>query len=184
MQSPKPESKIAVLIRPFQPDDMDPLYFLDQRCTPPGERLAYGRLLTALLEREVLAVVAVEEMEARPQPLLGSLIVRGDPARGALTVLMLMVDPQYRRLGIARRLMGWAGRLGQGQSLREIAAIEEGEQAAAFLQALGFLRTEEVAPGFRLPEPRPRWTQALGTPGDAPRNAEGGAARDNGEGAS
>ena len=174
-QRPVAEGPMEVVIRPFQPEDMDPLYFLDQRCAPPGERLAYARLLTALLERDVLAVVAAEEMEARPQPLLGSLIVRAEPARGALNLLVLMVDPPYRRLGIARRLMGWAARLGQSQGLREVAAIEEGEhfETAAFLEALGFRRTEEVAPGFRLPEPRPRWTMALEETGPAPEAAEG-----------
>jgi ribosomal protein S18 acetylase RimI-like enzyme len=166
-------NNVELVIRPFRTEDMDPLYFLDQRCAAPGERPAYGRLLTALLEEEALAVVAAEGSEGQPEPLRGALIARREPGRSALGVLVLIVDPSSRRLGIARRLLGWAMRLGLSQGLREIAAIQEDERAEtlAFLHAMGFRRTEEVAPGFRLPEPRPRWTLPLAELGDPVQGA-------------
>lgn len=174
---------MEILIRPFERPDMDPLYFLDQRCTMPGARLTYERLLTALLERNVSAVVMVEDMEEKPPPMLGSLIVRSDSARRTLHVLALMVDPDFRRLGLARRLMDWAVHLGASKGLSEVAVVEESDEAAPFLEALGFQRTDELAPGFRRPDPRPRWTRDLIGPRLAELGERGEGERDDtGEG--
>jgi ribosomal protein S18 acetylase RimI-like enzyme len=161
---------MEILIRPFAPTDIDRLYFLDRRCHEEGQRVAFGRWISALVERDVSALVAVEATEARPEPMLGCLVVQAEQWRGVIKVLALMVDPEFRRLGIARRLLDWASRLGTGLKMREISLLQESEDEAlmGLLNGLGFRRTQELAQGLRIAEPRPLWTLALAEPTRAP----------------
>ena len=92
---------MEVLIRPFRPGDLDALFVLDYRCYAAPYRFGYQQLLRTLQDRDVSAIVI--EGEAQDE-LIGGLIVRSDRARKQVTVISLMVESDYRRLGLAR---GW-----------------------------------------------------------------------------
>ena len=100
-------------IREFQKQDMDALYFLDQSCYPPEQRSSYKALLDMLLDRDCAALVA-EEIGEDYVRVIAALIVQGDPWRSRLFIVSLMVKVEFRRLGIAKRLLDWAERLAQG----------------------------------------------------------------------
>jgi ribosomal protein S18 acetylase RimI-like enzyme len=155
---------MEILIRPFERTDVDPLYFLDQRCHPEGGRVAYHRWLSALLDPAVSALVVAEDTEARPQPLIGCLVVKAEPWRGVLNILALMVDTEYRRHGIAQRLLDRASGAARRLGLRELALLQESEEEGllGFLESAGFSRTDELAPGLRHAEPKPLWSLSLG----------------------
>jgi ribosomal protein S18 acetylase RimI-like enzyme len=156
---------LEIVIRPFVPDDMDRLYFLDQRCHEEGRRVTYAKWISVLLEKDVSALVAVEGTEAQPQPMLGGLVLQAEPWRGVMRVVALMVDPEFRRLGIARRLLDCVVRLGTSLRIREISMLQESEDEGliGLLKGLGFQRTDELAPGLRGAEPKPLWSLGLGT---------------------
>ena len=136
--------------REFRKEDMDALYFLDQRCHPPEARSTFSGLLDNLLDRDAAALVA-EEMAGEYQRVIGALIVRGDPWNSLLYIVSLMVNEEFRRLGIARRLLAWAEQLAIGFECKALLApLAEGNEAGeAFLGANGFLPVEgELPPGF------------------------------------
>ncbi len=137
---------------------MDALYFLSQRCLAPERRLPYFRLLDTLLDRDAAALVAEEVAEGYSR-LVGGLIVQGDPWNRRLFVVSLMVDAEHRRLGIARRLLAWAERLGEGFGCRILLVpLEAGnEGGAAFLAAQGFHESDEESPFFAGPEEGRLW---------------------------
>lgn len=92
---------------------MDALYFLDQSCYPPQQRSSYKALLDMLLDRDCAALVA-EEIGEDYVRVIAALIVLGDPWRSRLFIVSLMVKYEFRRLGIAQRLLDWAERLARG----------------------------------------------------------------------
>ena len=100
-------------IREFQKQDMDAIYFLDQEAYPEAQRSSYSALLDALLDRDSAALVA-EEIEEGHTRIIGAMIVLADPWRSKLYIVSLMVNQEFRRLGIARRLLGWAEKLARG----------------------------------------------------------------------
>jgi len=154
---------MEILIRPFEPSDMDRLYFLDQRCHEEGLRITYSKWLSALLERDVSVLVAVESTGDRPEPLRACLLLQAEPWRQQVKVLALMVDPEVRRQGLASRLLDWAARLGERLQMRELSLLQESEDPAllGLLNGRGFRRTDELALGLRSAEPRPVWSLAL-----------------------
>ena len=164
---------MELLFRPFKPEDMDGLYFLDQRCHDEPRRTPYGKFLDTLLEKDVAAVVTLEAgADAGEEAGLGmiaALIVRSNPWKSRLEVLYLAVHPELRRAGIARRLVGWAEKFGRGAGFRELAIAEECDSAetAAVMAALGFDRAEEVAPAFRTGRDAGLWVCGLPA-GDEP----------------
>ncbi len=155
---------MEIVIRPFRPEDMDACYFLDRRCYPPEMQIEYGRMYRTMLDGRVTALVAAEDMEEQAAPIVGCLLLRGDEALGELTLLALTVDPDFRRLGLARRLLDWAVRLGEGSGFRVLCAAEETPTAElrGFLEAVGFRSTGERMEGFRCGAQRPRWERFLG----------------------
>ncbi len=157
---------MEVRIREFRKEDMDALYFLNQRCYPPGHRLPYARLLDMLLDRDAAALVA-EELGEHQSRLIGALIVQGDPWNATLYIISLMVDGQWRRVGIARRLLGWAERLGEGFNCSTLLVpLESGNpEGKAFLNAGGFVESEAHDPFFAKREDGNIWRKSLEVPG-------------------
>ena len=155
---------MEIVIRPFRPEDMDACFFLDRRCHPPEFQIDYGRMYRTLLDGRVTALVAAEDMKEQAAPIVGYLVLRGDEELGDLTLLALTVDPDFRRLGLARRLLDWAVRLGQSSDFRVISAAEEAptEELRGFLEAVGFRSIGERMEGFRCGAQRPRWERLLG----------------------
>jgi GNAT superfamily N-acetyltransferase len=149
---------VEVRFREFRKGDMDALYFLNQRCYAPERRQRYSRILDTLLDRDVAALVA-EEVEEGYSSLIGGLIVQGDPWNRRLFIVSLMVDAPYRRLGIARRLLAWAERLGESFNCAALLVpLEAGnEDGAAFLAAQGFHESDEETPFFAGPEEGRLW---------------------------
>ena len=155
---------MEIVIRPFRPEDMDACFFLDRRCHPPELQIEYSRMYRTMLDGRVTALVAAEDMEEQAAPIIGCLVLRGDEELGDLTLLALTVDPDFRRLGLARRLLDWAVRLGEGSDFRVLCAAEETptEELRGFLEAVGFRSTGERMEGFRCGAQRPRWERILG----------------------
>lgn len=126
-------------IREFQKQDMDAIYFLDQGCYPEQQRSSFSALLDTLLGQDCAALVA-EELGEGYARVIGALIVQGDPWRSKLYIVSLMVNDEFRRLGIARRLLGWAERLARGFECDTLLVRlpEDDAPAEAFLSANGF----------------------------------------------
>ncbi len=164
---------MEVRIREFRKEDMDALYFLNQRCYPPGRRLRYARLLETLLDRDVAALVA-EELGEHDSRLIGALIVQGDPWNATLYIISLMVDGQWRRVGIARRLLGWAERLGVGFNCTSLLVPLESNnpEGKAFLSAEGFVESEAHDPFFAKPEEGRLWHRNLKASGAGKEGTE------------
>lgn len=170
---------MELLFRPFDPEDMDALFFLHQRCHGDAEPVPYGQLVSTLLQPETSAVVAGEADADRGTRLVAAMVLRPDTPAGRLRVLALMVDPPLRRRGIARKLLAWAERLGRGRFAELAVGLEADLPAArAFLEAGGFRQagttTAALRPGD---EAVPCWVRPL----DAPA---GGAAEPGGDGGS
>ena len=126
---------------------MDAVYFLDQHCF--SAPLPYSRLLDILLDRDAAALVA-EEMKPDFTRVVAALIMQGDPWNARLHMLRLMVKADFRRLGLAGRLLALARRLGVGLRCETLLAPVEAGNAAgeAFLRATGFSLSEEETPYF------------------------------------
>ena len=135
-----------IRIRPFAPADLDALYFLLRRCSPPEATPPFSLLLSTLLVQDVAAVVAELPDEVPPR-LLGALVMQGAPWRAQAQVLGLLVHPNVRRQGLGRALMRWAERFARGCGWRQvIVCIADGDAAGAgFLAALGFAVVTETA---------------------------------------
>ncbi|MDH4121965.1 MAG: GNAT family N-acetyltransferase [Deltaproteobacteria bacterium] len=142
---------LALSIRALEKEDLDRLYFLDQRAYAEPYRFQYHRLLATLGDRDVGTVVVAElDAQEKTTQLRGALMVKGDTWKRRLTVLTLMVDPPFRRKGLGRRLMDHALRVARGYNFVGLDAPMENENQAGkdFLKALGFAPTEGFAPYF------------------------------------
>ena len=126
-------------IREFQKKDMDAVYFLDQGCYPVEQRSSFNVLLETLLDRDCAALVAEEIGEGYAR-IIAALIVQGDPWHAKLYIVSLMVDEEFRKLGIARRLLGWAERLASSFKCDTLLVRlpEDYAPGEAFLSANGF----------------------------------------------
>lgn len=94
-----------VVLRPGTPADLDAMFQLDCLCFGPPFRFTRGAM--ARYARQPGAFITVAECEGR---LIAFLIVQVElSADGAEAYLVTLdVDPAYRRLGIAGRLMAAA----------------------------------------------------------------------------
>lgn len=133
-------------IREFQKQDMDAIYFLDQGCYPEQQRSSFSALLDTLLDKDCAALVA-EELGEGYARVIGTLIVQGDPGHSKLYIVSLMVNGEFRRLGIARRLMDWAERLARGFKCDTLLVRlpEDDAPGEAFLSANGFALSRQEA---------------------------------------
>lgn len=161
-QSTPMPGTMEIVLRPFHPGDMDGLYFLDRHCHDSERRIAYGRMLNTMLEKDITAIVAAEAQPGLSETIAGAMIIRSEPWHGRLNLLVLMVHPDFRRLGIARRLVSWAGRIGCGSGFRELAiAQNDGPQFNDILQGLGFRREEQVVHSYRDGIDVPLWVRSI-----------------------
>jgi ribosomal protein S18 acetylase RimI-like enzyme len=157
-----------LVIREFQADDVDGLFFLEQRCYAAPLAMAYAQLRALLKDPAIATLVTVGETEGAPR-MVAALIVRQEPAQQRLIVVSLMVDPDYRRVGLGRRLAAWAQRAAAVAGLPGVAVPLEAENGggAAFLKALGFAPAESGVPFFNGPEDGAVWHRAVSA-GEAP----------------
>jgi ribosomal protein S18 acetylase RimI-like enzyme len=180
---------MEVLIRPFRPDDWDGIFLLDQACFVPPYRLEYPRL-RALVEDPTVAVLVIEARE-EPQPggsgieakrveepaaaepeakdehaVVGGLLLKHDREAERLVVISVMVDPGFRRVGLGRRLMGWAEKIARSRQLPRLLAPLETENAegAAFLASLGFTCEPGAPPFFADPAGGHLWSRPVADP--------------------
>ena len=153
---------LEIVLRPFAPDDMDGFYFLHRHCHDSERRIAYGRMLNTMLEKDITAIVAAEAQPGLSETITGAMIIRSEPWHGRLNLLVLMVHPALRRLGIARRLVSWAERIGCGSGFRELAIAQNDDpQVDEILQGLGFSRAEQVIHSYRNGIEVPLWVRSI-----------------------
>lgn len=147
---------MEVLIRPFRPADLDGLFVLDYRCYAPAYRFGYQQLLLTLQQREVTALVIEGE---RPGDIIGGLICRSEPQAGRVAVVSLMVEPDFRRLGLGSRLLAWCLGFARRSGWEAVVVPVERENAgaAAFLAANGGEDTGAAQPFFPAPETGTLW---------------------------
>jgi ribosomal protein S18 acetylase RimI-like enzyme len=165
--TPSPTAE-RLTIREFRADDIDGLFFLEQQCYPRPLAMSYPQLRALLKEPGIATLVIVGEDGHRPR-MVGALTVRPEREQERLVVVSLMVEPEYRRLGLGRRLAERARRAARALGLAAVAVpLEAGnETGAAFLQALGFSPAEHGAPFFATPEEGRVWclnAAGLGAP--------------------
>ncbi len=168
-----------LVIREFRADDVDGVFFLEQQCYAPPAAMTYPQLRALLKDPAVATLVLVGESGAVPR-MVGATIVRREPELQRLTMISLMIDPEYRRLGLGRLLLQRAQRAAAAAGLTAVAAPLEAENApgAAFLRAQGFLPGADGAPFFSGPEDGTLWLLAVAP---APDGGASGAP-DGGEG--
>jgi ribosomal protein S18 acetylase RimI-like enzyme len=170
---------MEVVIRPFRADDWDGLFLLDRSCFEPPYRLEVPRL-RALVQDPASAVVVIEARDGEESAIVGSLIVKHDDPSARLVLIGIMVDEGFRRVGLGRRLAGWAERLARARSFGELLAPLEAVNAegGAFLEAVGFSREPGAPPFFDDPAGGHLWRRVLAAaeePKAAPAPAESSA---------
>jgi ribosomal protein S18 acetylase RimI-like enzyme len=156
------------VIREFQADDIDGLFFLEQRCFEPPFAMDYPQLRALLKDPAIATLVIVGQAGDVPR-MVGALLVRREPAQARLVMISLLVDPDYRRLGLGGRLAHWAQRAAAAAGLASVAMPVEAENAAgaAFLLAQGFAPGPDGSPFFSGPEDGTLWHRAV-SPAETP----------------
>lgn len=151
---------VEVVIREFRTADIDGLFALDYRCYKPPYRFGYQQLLLTLQDKRVSSMVIDNEEE---QEIVGGLIVRSDPAGKQVAVVSLMVDREYRRHGLGRRLVAWGEKLARaGEWDALVAPLETGNEVGkTFLAACGFAITAISAPWFNSSSEGRLWRLSL-----------------------
>ena len=147
-------------MRPFRPEDLDGLFVLDYRCYAAPYRFGYQQLLLTLQQTDVTALVIEGE---RKGDIIGGLIVRAERSTGQAAIVSLMIEPDYRRLGLGKRLLEWAEGYARKSGWKAVVVpLERGnEAAAAFLSARGFGDTGQGQPWFASSEVGTLWRLSL-----------------------
>jgi GNAT superfamily N-acetyltransferase len=151
---------VEVTLRPFRPEDLDGLFVLDYRCYAPSYRFGYQQLLLTLQQADVTALVIEGE---RKGDIVGGLIVRAERSAARAAVVSLMIEPDYRRLGLGKRLLEWVEQYARKSGWQDVVVpLERGNEAAtAFLTTRGFADTGQGQPWFASPEVGTLWRLAL-----------------------
>ncbi len=130
---------VELEIRHFTPQDVEPLHFLLAEALPAEVRPRFGQLVSLLLDEDVAAMMAAVADAASIQ-LAGALVLRGEPARSRVAIQLLAVHPDYRRLGLGRRLMARALAVARGCAWSSVVCPPGSSPAgAAFLSAMDFV---------------------------------------------
>jgi len=147
---------VQVTIRPFRPEDLDGLFVLDYRCYAPAYRFGYQQLLLTMQQTDVTALVIEGE---RKGDIVGGLIVRGNGTARQAAVVSLMVEPDFRRMGLGKRLLDWVVGFARRSGWEAVVVPLECDNAggAAFLGAQGFTDTGTAQPYFASPEAGTLW---------------------------
>ncbi len=95
--------------------------------------------------------------------IVGGLLLKWDIEGARVVILSVMVEPGFRRVGLGRRLIGWAERIAQARRLPELLAPLEAENpaGAAFLGAMGFSREPGAPPFFADPAGGDLWRRGV-----------------------
>ncbi|HUJ76661.1 MAG TPA: GNAT family N-acetyltransferase [bacterium] len=116
---------------------------------------------------------AEETSSAAPRPppappVVAGIFIKSEREPPRLAIISLMVHPEFRRLGLGRRLVGWAQRMGAAFRAQELLAPLEVEnaQGGLFLEALGFEHFPGEPPFFATPDQGSLWRLVL--PGSSP----------------
>lgn len=141
---------VEVQIREFRRQDVDALYFMDQRCYAPACRASFSHLLKTLLQPQAMALVAEAPALPRSPGLLGATVLRVESEAQRLFIVALMVEPGFRRAGLGTALLGHAAHLAAAQQQQALVVPVETEnaEARAFLLARGFEDTGQAEPYF------------------------------------
>lgn len=163
-QETAPETE-ELTVREFRADDVDGLFFLEQRCYSPPFSMTYPQLRALLKDAGTATLVVVGRVGDAPR-MVAAMIVKPETERQRLMVISLMVDPDYRRLGLGRLLAERARQVAAALALPTVATPVEAENAGggAFLQALGFAPAAQAPEFFASPEAGALWCLSLATP--------------------
>lgn len=139
-------SDSAIHIRQAGREDLDTLFALDQACFRPGIAYSLAELRYFLFHVRSVSIVAEDSTGT-----LGFAIVQFGLAQGRSVghIITIDVDPNLRRSGIGRVLMGSLLELcreRQAALLRLEVAVDN-EPANAFYRQFGFRETGRI-PGF------------------------------------
>ena len=136
-----PKSKIAVLLRPYHPDDLETLYAIDQACFVPGVSYSQRELKGFIGHRDSQTWIAEEAGQ-----IAGFLIVHREP-RKILHIITIDVPEAWRRRGVGSLLMDAAEHWAREQGLRMIGLETAQDNLAAqkFYAARGYTKVDEVA---------------------------------------
>jgi ribosomal-protein-alanine N-acetyltransferase len=129
-----------MVLRPYNPQDLQTLYEIDQACFLPGIAYEFDELRAFIEHRRSQTWVAEEAGE-----MVGFLIAHREPRR-ILHIVTIDVREAWRRRGVGSVLMdaaeAWAGE----QSIRLIGleTAENNAVAQRFYAARGYQKVEEI----------------------------------------
>lgn len=152
---------MEVIFREFRKSDLDGLFFLDKHCYAEPYRFQYHQLVSTLLDRDVASLVIQRLPEA--DGLAGALILKAVHWERQMSIMSLMIGPDFQRSGLGKKLMAWAEQFtaSNGIPTLTIALEKENETGAAFLQSCGFEDSTKHAPYFQSAEEGTLWTKAV-----------------------
>jgi [ribosomal protein S18]-alanine N-acetyltransferase len=130
-----------VFLREYRPDDIEAMFRLDLACFAEEFRFDRGSMRVFAEEGGAIPLVA----EAEGAELVGFVIVQIErsPAVGRGYVMTLDVAAEWRREGVAGRLMAEAEArvVSAGVSWMELHVFTGNEGAIRFYERLGYIRT-------------------------------------------
>lgn len=129
-----------MLLRDFQPADLETLHRIDQGCFPPGVSYSAEELKAFISHRNSKTWVAEDDRE-----IIGFLI--GQKMRdGTMHVITIDVAEGWRRRGVGAALMDAAEEWGRarGLTLVSLETAEDNHPAQAFYKKRGYLKLGRV----------------------------------------
>jgi len=147
---------VNVRLRPFDPEDLEEMVRLDRRCFSP--EVAYDRMemIWHLMGPRRFCLIAVPHRDG-PSPLIGFVIAIAGSGSRSGQIVTIDIDPDYRRLGLGRRMLeaaeAWLA-ASRNRTVRLQVAVNN-ESALRFYDRMGYL------PDHRRPAYYPDGTDAL-----------------------